>query len=287
VWDVHRAFGQWKGLPVHGDGMDYEAVDARMGTFTRLVKERYRKISTVEGYKPSWKTAICEEFTNFDGQCQNSPSFFKQSLSDFRKVKLCVVYCGHGRTLSTLGGAKGVADMRDGGLIELELEAKIDPVTRELVSAQKGRLKLPNQAPITVKIADWMRGTSDFSDIVQAPIVPEPVAIASVSDEEEAPVPPVFDEDFLEAELEAQEGDVSPEQISKAAPVLLNYLKDKTEPKNIREIISLTSLRNALGGGNKKATETALSQLCSLGLVVTDGEGNYWAGDSLPPNKSD
>jgi len=187
VWDVHRAYGQWKGLPCHGDGMDYEAVDARMGTFTRLVKERYRKISTVEGYKPSWKTAICEEFTNFDGQCQNSPSFFKQSLSDFRKVKLCVVYCGHGRTLSTLGGAKGVADMRDGGLIELELEAKIDPVTRELVSAQKGRLKLPNQAPITVKIADWMRGASDFSDIVQAPIAPEPVAIASVSDEEEAP----------------------------------------------------------------------------------------------------
>jgi len=187
VWDVHRAYGQWKGLPVHGDGMDYEAVDARMGTFTRLVKERYRKISTVEGYKPSWKTAICEEFTNFDGQCQTSPTFFKQSLSDFRKVKLCVIYCGHGRTLSTLGGAKGVADMRDGGLIELELEAKIDPVTRELVSAQKGRLKLPNQAPITVKIADWMRGTSDFSDIVQVASPVDEVAIASVSDEEETP----------------------------------------------------------------------------------------------------
>jgi len=187
VWDVHRAFGQWKGLPVHGDGMDYEAVDARMGTFTRLVKDRYRKLSTVEGYKPSWKTAICEEFTNFDGQCQNSPTFFKKSLSDFRKVKLCVIYCGHGRTLSSLGGAKGCAEMRDSGLIELELEAKIDPVTRELVSAQKGRLKLPNQAPITVKIADWMRGTSDFSDIVQVASPVDEVAIASVSDEEEAP----------------------------------------------------------------------------------------------------
>jgi len=190
VWDVHRAYGQWKGLPVHGDGMDYGAVDSRMGSFSRQVKERYRKISTVEGYKPSWSTAVCEEFTNFDGQCENSASFFKQSLSDFRKVKMCVIYCGHGRTLSTLGGAKGVADMRDGGLVELELEAKIDPVTRELVSAQKGRLKLPNKAPVYVEIASWMKGAVDFSDVVQAikpAAAPVPVAIASISAEEDAP----------------------------------------------------------------------------------------------------
>jgi len=245
--------------------MDYEAVDTRMGTFTRLVKERYRKISTVEGYKPSWKTAICEEFTNFDGQCQNSPSFFKQSLSDFRKVKLCVVYCGHGRTLSTLGGAKGVADMRDGGLIELELEAKIDPVTRELVSAQKGRLKLPNQAPITVKIADWMRGTSDFSDIVQVASPVDEVAIAAVSDEEEAPHHSV-DESRLQSQeaikrvrakvakkLKSLEGEWTP--IGAVSTALFSTKEDRESAKKIIEASISKGILNSESRDSQNGTK--------------------------------
>ena len=195
VWDVHRAFGQWKGLPVHGDGMNYEAVDARMGAFSRQVKDRYRKISTVENYKPSWTTAICEEFTGFDGKCENSPSFFKESLSDFRKVKMCVIYCSHGRTLSNLGGAKGTSGMRDSGLIELELEAKINPITRELVSAQRGKLRLPNKDVISVEIASWMKGSVDFSDVVQSASPVDEVAIAPepLATEEEDAVEGILD----------------------------------------------------------------------------------------------
>ena len=187
VWDVHRRHGQWNGLPVFGGGMDYEAVDARMDAFRRQVKEGYRKIATVPNYSPSWHTAVCEELTNFEGRCENSAPFFQESLSDFRKVKKCVIYCSHGRTLLSLGGSKGTAKMRDSGLIELELEAKIDPVTRELVSAQKGRLKLPNRAPIAVDIAAWMKGGFDFSDVVQAakPAPAAAAAIASVPDAEE------------------------------------------------------------------------------------------------------
>jgi len=168
VWDVHRRHGQWQGLPVFGDGMDYETVDFRMGAFRRGVKDGYKRIATVPNYSPSWHTAVCEELTNFEGRCENSAAFFQESLSDFRKVRKCVIYCSHGRTLLSLGGSKGTAKMRDSGLIELELEARIDPVTRELVSAQKGRLKLPNHAPIAVDIAEWMNGNMDFSALVQS-----------------------------------------------------------------------------------------------------------------------
>jgi len=180
VWDVHRKFGHWKGLAVHGSGLNYEAVDSRMGSFRRQVQARYLKEATVANPNHSWYTAVCEELTNFQGKCENVAPLFKQSLSDLRKIKMCVIYCSHGRTLGTLGGSKGTADMRDSGLIELELQAKINPVTRELVSAQKGKLKLPNRSPISVEIADWMRGSVDFSDLVQVANPVNEVAIASV-----------------------------------------------------------------------------------------------------------
>jgi len=180
VWDVHRKFGHWKGLAVHGSGLNYEAVDSRMGSFRRQVQARYLKEATVANPNHSWYTAVCEELTNFQEKCENVAPLFKQSLSDLRKIKMCVIYCSHGRTLGTLGGSKGTADMRDSGLIELELQAKINPVTRELVSAQKGKLKLPNRSPISVEIADWMRGSVDFSDLVQVANPVNEVAIASV-----------------------------------------------------------------------------------------------------------
>jgi hypothetical protein len=178
VWDVHRRLGQWNGLIVHGDGMDYAAIDAQMGAFRQQVKADYRKGATTANYSPSPHTAVCEEFTNFARRCENSGEFFEESLSDFRKVNKCVIFVSHGRTLVKLGGSSGTAEMREEGLLELHLEAKIDPVTRKPVSARKGKLKLPGKAAISVDIAEWMQGAVDFSDIAEAasPAIPERAA---------------------------------------------------------------------------------------------------------------
>jgi hypothetical protein len=80
VWDVHREYGQWQGLPVFGDGMDYEAVDRRMLVFESRVKADYKERASNPKYSPKRHTIICEEFTNFARRCEHSAPFFDSSL---------------------------------------------------------------------------------------------------------------------------------------------------------------------------------------------------------------
>jgi hypothetical protein len=121
VWDVHREYGQWEGLPVFGDGMDYEAVDRRMLVFESHVKADYKERASNPKYSPKRHTIICEEFTNFARRCEHSAPFFEASLSDLRKVRKGVIFVSHDRTLTALGGSKGFSKARNNGLLELQL----------------------------------------------------------------------------------------------------------------------------------------------------------------------
>ncbi|WP_088893168.1 ATP-binding protein [Leptolyngbya ohadii] len=168
ILDPHRAYGQWKGLEVIGEGMDYAAIDEAMKQFEEEVKAAYLDRANNPNFKPSKDTLLAEEMTNWADRCKWSGQFLKTALSDIRKIGKCVLFVSHDRTLLSLGGAKGVSGARDAGMLELELLAKVDPETGEPVPALKGRLKYPGKDPIEVAIAPWMKGGMDFTDLVQA-----------------------------------------------------------------------------------------------------------------------
>jgi hypothetical protein len=166
VWDVHREYGQWQGLPVFGDGMDYEAVDRRMLVFESRVKADYKERASNPKYNPKRHTIVCEEFTNFARRCEHSAPFFEASLSDLRKVRKGVIFVSHDRSLIALGGSKGFSKARNNGLLELQLEAKIDPATGDPMPALKGKLKYPGKGAVDVEIATWMNGEMNFTRVV-------------------------------------------------------------------------------------------------------------------------
>ncbi|MBD2093529.1 hypothetical protein H6F67_27215 [Microcoleus sp. FACHB-1515] len=166
VWDVHREYGQWDGLAVYGDGMDYEAVDRRMNAFENQVKADYKERAKNPKFNPKRHTIVCEEFTNFARRCENSAPFFEAALSDLRKVKKGVIFVSHDRSLAALGGSKGFSKARNNGLLELQLEAIIDPTTGDPMPALKGKLRYPGKAAIEVEISPEMRGSMNFTTVV-------------------------------------------------------------------------------------------------------------------------
>jgi hypothetical protein len=152
VLDPHRAAGQWAGLPCYGDGLDYESIDARLGAFRKLVRERYQIRSEDEGFNPTPLTVLAEEFTQWATHCENSADFFAISVSDIRKVGCHVVYVSHARTLTGLGGAKGLAKTRDSALLEVQLFAQVDPLTGRATPTGHAEIRYPGGETTPVRV---------------------------------------------------------------------------------------------------------------------------------------
>jgi len=168
VCDPHKEYGQWNGLKVIGAGMDYEACDQAMLNFAQTVKQAYKLRSEQANYQPQRETVLVEEFTNWSSRCTHAAAFFAASLSDLRKIKKAVVFVSHDKSLVALGNAQGFSKARNNGLLELQLEIKIDPQTGDPVPALRGKLKLPGKPSIAVDIAEWMNGNMDFTVTVQS-----------------------------------------------------------------------------------------------------------------------
>jgi hypothetical protein len=137
--------GAWAGVPAHGAGMDYRALDDRLMAFEELCRDRYAQFSSTPDFNPRPKTLVAEEFTNWAQRCETAAEFFAASLSDNRKVKPHVVYISHGRTLTALGNAKGMADMRDRGLLEIELVGSIG-TNGQATPSGKAKIRYPGEA---------------------------------------------------------------------------------------------------------------------------------------------
>lgn len=170
--DPHRKYGQWDGLECVGDGMDYDAINDELKAFTDEIKARYKARLKTPNYNPPKLTVVCDEFTQWAKKCSHSATFFEECLSDIRKINLHVLFISHGRTLITLGGGTGLAAIRDAALLELELEAQVNPVTKEASPKLLGWLKYPGVAMNErqrVAIASWMNGSMDFSKTGAAP----------------------------------------------------------------------------------------------------------------------
>lgn len=169
VLDPHREYGQWEGLECIGDGMDYDAINSELEAFTDEIKHRYQLRASTPDYNPPKLTLVCDEFTQWAKKCSHSAAFFEESLTDIRKINLHVLFISHARTLTGLGGSSGLAATRDAGLLELELEAQVDPVTKKASPRMEGWLKYPGQTlneRQRVAIATWMNGSMKFSPAI-------------------------------------------------------------------------------------------------------------------------
>jgi hypothetical protein len=189
ILDPHREFGQWDGLDVFGDGMNFNAIDDRLKAFADLVESRYLGRSKKADFNPRPLTVLAEEFTQWSKKCDHSASFFEMSVSDIRKINCHVVYVSHNRTLTALGGAKGLAATRDSALLELELLAKVDEATGKAAPMLKGLLKYPGRASIEVAIPAMktqrtaVKVAQTFEDDVEVSQVEQPEKESSESEQ--------------------------------------------------------------------------------------------------------
>lgn len=169
VLDPHRKCGAWNGLEVIGDGMNYEAIDSTLGWLEEEIRDRYHRYSTDPDPQFETLTIVCDEFTNWAARCSNSAAFFDAALSDIRKIGICVVLISHARTLKGLGGSSGMAQTRDVSLLEIELLAQVDPVSKKASPKLEGWLKFPGQSKqerLPIKLEPWMNCSMDFTDVI-------------------------------------------------------------------------------------------------------------------------
>lgn len=152
VLDPHAAKGQWEGLEVIGAGMDYKAIDNAFRWYYSECESRY-KLLALEGEEAVEALGrICmvtEELTNYAGRCKNSHNYLQSSLSDNRKIFLDSLAISHDRTLSKLGGAKDIAQLRDNALLEVKL------VPPTLNNPRQAFMKLPGQSFEPVLLPNW------------------------------------------------------------------------------------------------------------------------------------
>lgn len=167
ILDPHREFGQWEGLACVGDGMDYEAIDAELLEFTETIKFRYKERAKRRDYKPRPITFVADEFTQWGSKCKHAAKFFEEAVTDIRKINMHVIFIAHSRSMTALGGSKGLSATRDAGLFEFNPIAKLDEATGKAKPSGKGRLRYPGEDQwLDVSVPKWLQHEGDFSEFV-------------------------------------------------------------------------------------------------------------------------
>lgn len=152
VLDPHAAKGQWPYKTI-GAGKDYRAIDTAIKNWIDGVEGHYRAIAQdANAPTPTPQTLLAEELTQWADEVESAPKMVRVACSDIRKAKRYLVAVSHGRTLATIGGAKGYRDTIDNAAMVLELDRAADEL-----GASTGRLYRPgNPEPIRVAIDRWM-----------------------------------------------------------------------------------------------------------------------------------
>ncbi len=148
VLDPHAAKGQWPYKTI-GAGKDYEAIDAAIKDWIDGVEGHYRAIAQdAHAPKPTPQTLLAEELTQWADEVESAPKMVRVACSDIRKAKRFLVAVSHGRTLATIGGAKGYRSTIDNAAMVIELDRAADEL-----GASTGRLYRPgNPEPVPIAI---------------------------------------------------------------------------------------------------------------------------------------
>ncbi|OKH16829.1 hypothetical protein FACHB389_35280 [Nostoc calcicola FACHB-389] len=152
VLDPHAAKGQWAGLEVIGAGMDYQAIDNAFRWYYGECERRYKLLAWEGEEAVRALGRICvvtEELTNYADRCKHSGGYLQAAMSDNRKIFLDSLSISHNRTLSKLGGAKAIAQLRDDALLEIKL------IPPSLNKPRQAFMKLPGQEFEPVLLPNW------------------------------------------------------------------------------------------------------------------------------------
>lgn len=153
IADPHADHGQWQGLEVVGDGMRYQEIDKLFTWYNSEVERRYLERRSTSNWDAQPITIICEEMTNWAERCNAAAEFLKSCMSDNRKIRMNAIFVAHDRTLTALGGAKGIAALRDKAMLEIELIPN-----EKNQSSGKGFLKMPGRLPsekVAIALPQW------------------------------------------------------------------------------------------------------------------------------------
>jgi hypothetical protein len=148
VLDPHAAKGQWPYRTI-GAGKDYEAIDAAIKDWIDGVEGHYRAIAQDASHPaPTPQTLLAEELTQWADEVDSAPKMVRVACSDIRKAKRFLVAVSHGRTLATIGGAKGYRSTIDNAAMVIELDRSANET-----GASTGRLYRPgNPEPVAIAI---------------------------------------------------------------------------------------------------------------------------------------
>jgi GTPase SAR1 family protein len=148
VLDPHAAKGQWP-YPTIGAGKDYRAIDKAIQDWIAAVEGYYRTIAQdANAPTPTPQTLLAEELTQWADEVESAPKMIRVACSDIRKAKRYLVAVSHGRTLATIGGAKGYRNTIDNAAMVIELDRAADEL-----GASTGRLYRPgNPEPVAIAI---------------------------------------------------------------------------------------------------------------------------------------
>jgi hypothetical protein len=170
VLDPHAAAGQWPYKTI-GAGKDYVAIDGAIGEWVQGVIDHYKAIAIdANAPVPAPQTLVAEELTQWANEVELAPKMVRAACSDIRKAKRYLVALSHGRTLATIGGAKGYRDTIDNAAMVVELDRAADER-----GATTGKLYRPGQPnePVAIGIDRWQPQPA-IAPVPQAAALPGP-----------------------------------------------------------------------------------------------------------------
>lgn len=237
VVNPHGSPVEWDGAEVVGQGRDYMRINGFLKAYLGEITERYKTFASsglteqqfleqlVEGQKVL--SPICEEmsgwFHNLDKELLGA--FSLAALSESRKVAMAPVFIAHDRALDFVGLKRG-ANLRDSGLVELELLAPDHhPETGLLCSSGRGILRIPGGAAFDVHF-----GNFDASAEPQAPVAaPDLSAVFSQPMDQPVAEPAINENAAMVAEYLALQSDCS------SCSAVLDKLGTKLERRGLIE----------------------------------------------------
>lgn len=256
VLDPHAAKGQWPYQTI-GAGKDYEAIDAAIKDWIDGVEGHYRAIAQdANAPTPTPQTLLAEELTQWADEVDSAPKMVRVACSDIRKARRYLVAVSHGRTLATIGGAKGYRSTIDNAAMVIELDRAADEL-----GASTGRLYRPgNPEPVPIAI-------ERFGALPQTN---QPIAIASEHQDDRQLLARAWELPAVEVAHETIARDV---ELPPAALAIQRWVNGRKDTFKLRDF--QRACIGELKGMNADAILAVLQILeaAGVGQVWNDGQG--------------
>ncbi|MBW4469255.1 MAG: hypothetical protein KME45_03220 [Stenomitos rutilans HA7619-LM2] len=169
IINPHGSPVEWGDSQVIGQGRNYDRINEFLAQYLGDLDNRYKEFADSGLTEQKFlehlvatsrvMSPVCEEMSGWAHNLDKDllGSFSLACLSESRKVAMCPVFISHDRALDFLGLKRG-ANLRDSGLIELELmPPNHHPDTGLLCSSGLGVLRIPGGTSFRVHFDDFQQ----------------------------------------------------------------------------------------------------------------------------------